>query len=1041
MSLRPRKSAAEAAERPHGAATPPVQNLSEVRRRVGGPRPPRTDEELRLELEETRELLDRGLPSAAEPRLRQLVADTARRDPNLHAIARRALSNVYEVLGRYRDSLEAVKPYESSTARQGLEPETLSAVRVQLGLAYNYSGDPPKGVALIQGELREALERGGSDAQLGDIYSALSRVYRSINEYSIARDHINKALEYHRRTGDWRGLAEGYFGLAMADAHEGHYEPAIESFGQAVALVGDRTAPYLLGRIHVNLAAVYWHLRRPHEGIRALESGVEYCERTEHKSNSANAYNNLGILLTLTGDWDRAHNALRRALSLSMEMDERGIITAMIFDSLGDLAILRGDLEEAHAHLERAVATAEAIGKNWYTQQTYKTLARCYLEMGRPAEAITKAERALALAEKINDRQATCEATLLLAEAKLRAGDDAACAELLQKVSEEITDTHIDLGVAGEAQRVEGLLALERRESSVAVHRFGRWLSISEMNGDRYRAASAHLLMGRACTMGAQHERAAEHLNLAARAFRELGAKRALAQAEELLAGFEVSPQATHAEPPAQAQLLTLRLAEAVASRELLLRELAAVLHQETRADRVVIVEDGEEDQPKVVIAHGCPVHEAVALANAFQGRTDDEARARTEVEHDCRAVMLRPSNAQPATIFVSPRETPLLPGGASFEPLLRVVELGLDVCALRARARTGHDAPAQDSLAGASLMPGFIHSSPAMTALVDEVHKIRSSDVTVLVTGESGTGKELVARAIHALSSRRAKVFVPFNCTAVPKELSEGYLFGYRRGAFTGAINDSPGVIRTAAGGTLFLDEIGDLPLDVQPKLLRFLQEGEIQPLGEQRPVKVDVRIIAATNTDLEAMVADGRFREDLYYRLNVIRLRVPPLRERRSEIPTIVNYYVNHYSAKFGRRNIEITPPALDLLMVCDWPGNVRQLCNEIQRIVARAEDGSIITPEHVSPELRRVATPIPQPYQLHSYDVRQSYGAEAAESAIAQGLTLADAMAELERRMIAEALRKHNGNISRASRELGLTRRGLYLKLERYGLSATA
>ncbi len=188
-----------------------------------------------------------------------------------------------------------------------------------------------------------------------------------------------------------------------------------------------------------------------------------------------------------------------------------------------------------------------------------------------------------------------------------------------------------------------------------------------------------------------------------------------------------------------------------------------------------------------------------------------------------------------------------------------------------------------------------------------------------------------------------------------MPKELSEGYLFGYRRGAFTGAVTDSAGVIRTAAGGTLFLDEIGDLPLDLQPKLLRFLQEGEIQPLGEQRPIKVDVRIIAATNTDLEEMVAQGRFREDLYYRLNVIRLRVPPLRERRSEIPTIVNYYINHYSAKFGRRDIQITPPAVDLLMVSDWPGNVRQLCNEIQRVVARAEDATVITPDHLSPELK--------------------------------------------------------------------------------------
>jgi transcriptional regulator with GAF, ATPase, and Fis domain len=222
-------------------------------------------------------------------------------------------------------------------------------------------------------------------------------------------------------------------------------------------------------------------------------------------------------------------------------------------------------------------------------------------------------------------------------------------------------------------------------------------------------------------------------------------------------------------------------------------------------------------------------------------------------------------------------------------------------------------------------------------------------------------------------------------------------------------------------------------LPLDLQPKLLRFLQEGEIQPLGEQRPLKVDVRIIAATNTDLEDMVAQSKFREDLYYRLNVIRLRVPPLRERRSEIPTIVNYYINHYSAKFGRRDIQITPPAVDLLMVSDWPGNVRQLCNEIQRVVARAEDSAVITPDQLSPELKRTSTPVTPSSPASTL-------ASMPASSL-QNVTLADALADVERRMIADALRKHGGNISRAARELGLTRRGLYLKLERYQLSASA
>jgi transcriptional regulator with GAF, ATPase, and Fis domain len=327
------------------------------------------------------------------------------------------------------------------------------------------------------------------------------------------------------------------------------------------------------------------------------------------------------------------------------------------------------------------------------------------------------------------------------------------------------------------------------------------------------------------------------------------------------------------------------------------------------------------------------------------------------------------------------------------------------------------------------------------MTALVEEIYKIRSSDVTVLVTGESGTGKELVSRAIHTLSNRKDKIFIPFNCTAVPKELAEGHLFGYRKGAFTGAVADSPGMIRSADGGTLFLDEIGDLPLDVQPKLLRFLQEGEIQPIGEKKPIKVDVRVIAATNMPLEEKVADGTFREDLFYRLNVIRLRVPPLRERRSEIPPIINYYVHHYASRFGKHDITFEPQTVDLLMVCNWEGNVRQLCNEIQRIVARAVDSEVITPDHLSPELRRSARPLTTFGAPENVKPIASYATSyTAFGNLPQGGTLEAAVGELEMQMIKGSLARHNWNISRVAGELGLTRRGLYMKLSRYGIEKT-
>ncbi|HMJ09631.1 MAG TPA: sigma 54-interacting transcriptional regulator, partial [Pyrinomonadaceae bacterium] len=237
------------------------------------------------------------------------------------------------------------------------------------------------------------------------------------------------------------------------------------------------------------------------------------------------------------------------------------------------------------------------------------------------------------------------------------------------------------------------------------------------------------------------------------------------------------------------------------------------------------------------------------------------------------------------------------------------------------------------------------------------------------------------------------------------------------------------------------FLDEIGDLPLDVQPKLLRFLQEGEVQPIGEKQPIKVDVRVIAATNMPLEEKVADGTFREDLYYRLNVIRLRVPPLRERRSEIPPIVNYYINHYSSRFGKHDITFTPQTVDLLMVCNWEGNVRQLCNEIQRLIARAVDNEVITPDDLSPELKRSTRPLTRFANAGNVIPITSYDSVFAAPNIAHGGTLEDAVSELEMQMIKASLAQNNWNISRVAAELGLTRRGLYLKISRYGIQKAA
>jgi DNA-binding NtrC family response regulator len=264
--------------------------------------------------------------------------------------------------------------------------------------------------------------------------------------------------------------------------------------------------------------------------------------------------------------------------------------------------------------------------------------------------------------------------------------------------------------------------------------------------------------------------------------------------------------------------------------------------------------------------------------------------------------------------------------------------------------------------------------------------------------------------------------MFLPYNCTSATRELADSQLFGHRRGSFTGAVADQPGVLRTAVGGTLFLDEVGDLPLDVQPKLLRFLEQGEVLPVGDTRPQRVDVRVVAATNVDLEQRVADGKFREDLFYRLSVIRIYVPPLRERREEIAHLSTFFLREASERLRKPNVRLTADTLDIFDAFPWPGNVRQLRNEVQRAVALAPASGLITPDLLSPV----------------FDVGDDKHGGFAQPG-PRRTTLAAAVEKLEREMIQNALNRASGNISETARLLGLTRRGLYLKMDRLGVGA--
>jgi two-component system response regulator AtoC len=312
---------------------------------------------------------------------------------------------------------------------------------------------------------------------------------------------------------------------------------------------------------------------------------------------------------------------------------------------------------------------------------------------------------------------------------------------------------------------------------------------------------------------------------------------------------------------------------------------------------------------------------------------------------------------------------------------------------------------------------------SAPMRHLLDATTRVAGKEITVLVRGETGTGKELVGSLLHAQSRRAEGPLVRFNCSAIPAELAEAELFGHSRGAFTGATQARPGFFAEANHGTLVLDEVGELPLAVQAKLLRALQDGEIQPVGSGRVEKVDVRIVACTNRDLTVEVREGRFREDLYYRLAVVELVVPPLRDRREDVPALAHEFALRYGERFGVEAVRLSPALVERLAAADWPGNVRQLENVVARMVAMSGGGEI------GPEaFQGTGSPEPAPAR------------PAEDPAAGDGArTLREQIDALERSVIARTMTAVHGNQSEAARRLGISRNTLTERLRRYEIAA--
>jgi two-component system, NtrC family, response regulator AtoC len=330
---------------------------------------------------------------------------------------------------------------------------------------------------------------------------------------------------------------------------------------------------------------------------------------------------------------------------------------------------------------------------------------------------------------------------------------------------------------------------------------------------------------------------------------------------------------------------------------------------------------------------------------------------------------------------------------------------------------------PALDERARAAL----VGASVGMQDVFKIIDKVADTPSTVLITGESGTGKELVATALHSGSSRRHKPFIRINCAAIPKDLMESELFGYERGAFTGAVTSKPGRFELADLGSLFLDEIAEIPVEMQVKLLRALQESEFERVGGIKTLKVDVRLIAATNRDLKREIGEGRFREDLYYRLNVVPIALPPLRERADDIPMLVRHFIEKYNKRLNKKVLGLEPDALEVLAEYPWPGNIRELENMMERMILFA-DGPLILAKDLPEPLKEADTvPIPLP----PVAAAMGQGDASMKDIVRQ------AAAELERDLIGKALLETGGNVTQAAKKLKISRKSLQNKMKEFGM----
>ena len=938
--------------------------------------------------------------------------------PDLEVAALLALGSLRRDQGSYKASLAA---FQEARARS--DSRTLGRVEA----------DILEGEALaheVEGRLREALdacERARERAESrGDVLGVAGLTARAglialrQGDFDGARARFDAALATHKRLGAREGIVQVSSALALLFIQQARYDAAAETADEA----------------------------------------LRQARRTARRDLVASALDLIGVIRTKVGDYEPAGAALEEAQRIMRDARNLRWLSVFLVD-LAEWRRLTGDSEGARKHLQEAAFLARRIGDRRLESVALCRLGEAHLDEKDADRALVACRKALGLVEGSGLPREEAEARLLRARVELsRPGGDVVRAEIDALESSKVFRELRDPDALWLAEHVAGRAALRLGRRDEAVERIGR--AFRYLDGVRSRLA----VRWRESFLADPKRREVfdDHDRLRASAPKET------AEAEPA-AERQGEAARARAEVRALRRMLEInRTLNATRDPERLLHAILDAALEVTGAERgFLLLSDGEEVATASARgAEGTPLEgDARALSRSIARRTieggepvlstDAEADERFQGAasiHDLRirsvlCVPLKIQSEVVGAVYLDSRLDRGVFGPPHLEHASLLAEqaaIALDTARLlqrieeqktrldRVNQELERTAAAQrDALADAreilvstrsSLELRFrfedlVGGSPSMQRVYHVVERLAPKKLPVLIAGESGTGKELVARALHARSDRSGGPFFTVNCAALPEALLESELFGFRKGAFTGATRNKPGYFELAHGGTLFLDEIGEMGPSMQAKLLRVLQDGQVMPVGGETTVQVDVRIVSATNRDLPTMIRDGRFREDLYYRIHVAKIDLPPLRERLEDIPLLVDHFLEAIAAEEGAPKREVDPAVLARLAGHTWPGNVRELQHHVQRLAAFSR-GSSLTLRDVD----------------RYGDLRPAPPAAAALMA-APTTGEVDSLEELERKQIKVALDAAGGNKTRAAEILGINRVTLFRKLKRLSL----